>query len=116
MPNPVVHFEIMGGSAPNQLQDFYRNIFGWHVDANNPMNYGLVDTHTENGIGGGVGPSEDGKPRVTVYVGVDDLDAYLKKVEALGGKTVLPPTEIPDMVTLAMFADPSGNVIGLIKG
>jgi predicted enzyme related to lactoylglutathione lyase len=24
-------------------------------------------------------------------------------------------TEIPDMVTFAMFADPEGNVVGLVK-
>lgn len=49
------------------------------------------------------------------YVQVDDLDAYLKKAESLGGRTVVPPTEIPNMVTFAMFADPDGNAVGLIK-
>jgi predicted enzyme related to lactoylglutathione lyase len=39
----------------------------------------------------------------------------LRKAERLGGKTVMPPTEIPNMVTFAMFADPDGNVIGLVK-
>ena len=42
--------------------------------------------------------------------------AYLDKAEELGGKTVMPPTEIPDIVTLAMFSDPEGNLIGMIKG
>jgi len=36
--------------------------------------------------------------------------------ERRGGKTVMPPTEIPGYVTLAMFTDPAGNVTGLIKG
>ena len=34
----------------------------------------------------------------------------------MGGKVLMPPTEIPNVVTLAMFADPDGNAIGLIKG
>ena len=49
------------------------------------------------------------------YVEVNDLQAYLDKAEKLGGKTIMPPTEIPDQVTLAMFTDPEGNVIGLVK-
>jgi len=38
------------------------------------------------------------------------------KVEKLGGKRLLPPAELPSGPTLAMFADPDGNVTGLILG
>jgi predicted enzyme related to lactoylglutathione lyase len=51
---------------------------------------------------------------VTVYVQVDDLPAYLKKAESLGGKTLVPPVEIPQG-SFAWFADPDGNTIGLWK-
>ena len=114
MPNPVVHWEI-GGDDVKKLQDFYTRLFDWHVDANNPMDYGFVDTHTESGINGGIFPA-DGQRRVTIFVEVNDLQAYLDKAEGLGGKTVMPPTEIPDTVTLAMFTDPEGTVVGLVKG
>ena len=115
MPNPVVHFEITGQDGA-ELQSFYREVFGWHVDADNPMNYGIVDTHTEGkGIGGGIGASPDGSNTLTVYIEVDDLDECLKKIEAMGGKTVVPPTEIPDMVTFALFTDPEGHGVGLVK-
>jgi predicted enzyme related to lactoylglutathione lyase len=53
---------------------------------------------------------------VTIYVQVPDLQAALDQAVALGGKVLMPPTEIPGVVTLAMFADPEGNVIGLTKG
>lgn len=115
MPNPVVHWEIMGTDA-KQVQAFYANLFDWKVDANNPFDYGMVEKQADNGIAGGIGASPDGASRVTVYVQVDDLDAYLKKAESLGGKTLMPPTNVGDMVTLAMFSDPSGNITGLIKG
>ncbi len=114
MGQPVVHFEIVG-KDPKKLQEFYSGLFDWHIDANNPMNYGIVDTHGEGGIGGGIGPAQ-GPNQVTFYVQVDDPQAYLSKIEGLGGKTVMPVTEIPDMVTFAMFADPEGNVVGLVKG
>ena len=41
----------------------------------------------------------------------------LEKAEKLGGKTVVPPTEIPDFgLTFAFFADPEGHVVGLSRG
>jgi predicted enzyme related to lactoylglutathione lyase len=51
---------------------------------------------------------------VTFYVAVDDLPAYLAKAEALGGKTLVPPVEIPTG-TFAWLADPDENIIGLWK-
>ncbi|MBI4234591.1 MAG: VOC family protein [Chloroflexi bacterium] len=114
MPNPVVHFEIMGKDA-KKTQAFYSNLFGWKIDSNNPMQYGLVDTGVKGAIGGGVGADEDGKPAVRFFVEVHDLQAYLKRAQQLGGKTIMPPTEIPNMVTMAMFVDPDGNVIGLVE-
>jgi uncharacterized protein len=63
-----------------------------------------------------VGTSQDGNKRVSIYVQVDDLQATLDTVEKLGGKTILPPTEVPGGPKLAMFADPAGNVTGLFLG
>ena len=114
MPNPVVHFEIIGKDG-KKSQDFYAKLFGWHIDANNPMNYGIVDTHTKGGIGGGIGPSMDGKPAIRFYVDVPDLQKTLDQAKKLGGKTIMPPTEIPGGPTMAMFTDPDGNIIGLTK-
>lgn len=113
MPNPVVHFEIRS-SAPGTSQRFFQDLFDWHIDASNPMNYGLVDTHA-GGINGGIGGSEDGQTQVIFYVEVDDLQAYLDRAVELGGKTLMPPTEIPGMVTFAVFSDPVGAVVGLVK-
>jgi uncharacterized protein len=36
-------------------------------------------------------------PFVTVYVGVDDLDTYIKRAEALGGRTVRPRMPVGEM-------------------
>ena len=110
MPHPVIHFEI-AGREPAKLMDFYRQAFGWNIDANNPMNYGVTDTQS-GGIGGGIAP--DG-PAVTFYIEADDLRGQLDKVTSLGGTVVMDVTEIPGMVTMAKFADPDGNVIGLVK-
>ena len=112
MGNPVVHFEIIGKDG-KKLQNFYSRLFGWKIDANNPMNYGLVEP-SGNGIGGGVGAGM-GDGHVTVYVEVDDLQAYLKKAEELGGKTTMPPMAVPGGPEVAMFTDPEGHLMGLAK-
>jgi len=114
MANSVVHFEILGSDGAG-LQKFYRDLFGWKIDANNPMNYGMVEAG-KGGIGGGVGPSQDGSTLVTVYVDVDNLQAALDKAEKLGGKTVMPPMDVPGGPSIAQFTDPGGNVVGLVKG
>jgi uncharacterized protein len=116
MGNAVTHFEV-NGSNGKALQKFYADAFDWHVDANNPMNYGMVDTHAGKGINGGIGTPPDGSGGVTFYIEVDDLQKALDKIEKLGGKTVNPPMEIPGTpVKLAHFADPEGHLIGLSTG
>jgi predicted enzyme related to lactoylglutathione lyase len=110
----VVHWEIQS-NQPERLQQFYANLFDWHVNANNPVNYGLVETQAGSGIGGGIGGTNGGPNRVTFYVEVPDLQPFLDKAQRLGAKVVMPPTEIPGMVTFALFSDPEGNVLGLVK-
>ena len=111
MGNPVVHFEILGKDG-RKLQEYYSGLFGWKIDASNPMAYGLVEAG-QGGIGGGISGT-DGPSGVCVYVAVPDLQAALDKAVALGGEVVTPVTTIPGMVTFAQFRDPQGNVMGLV--
>jgi uncharacterized protein len=117
MPNPVVHFEITGREA-SRLQGFYRELFGWSVNADNPNNYGQVDTGTDDReIGGGIGAAQEGGPGwVTIYVEVPDLEATLRQAERLGGRRLAGPMEVPGGPKLALFADPEGHPIGLVDG
>ncbi len=76
----------------------------------------MVDTKANgHGIGGGIGPSRDGRNMVTFHIEADDLAGTLARIERLGGKTVVAPMQAGP-VELALFADPEGNVIGLAKG
>ena len=111
MPNPVVHFEIHGEDGA-KLQKFYGDAFGWKVNADNPMNYGIVEAQDGKGVGGGITVSESAQ--TMFYIEVADLAASLKSVESLGGRVVMDVTTIPGMVTFAQFADPEGNVVGLV--
>ena len=111
MPDPVVHFEIIGKDG-EKLRDFYAKAFGWQMQVMPEMNYGLVN-NDGRGIDGGIGQGD--QTSVTFYIEVGDPQAYLNKIESMGGRIVAPVTEIPGVVTFAQFADPEGNVVGLVK-
>ena len=115
MTRPVVHFEIRGRDA-KRLREFYAALFGWKINADNPMGYGLVEHGVggpPEGIGGGIAQSD--RPLVTVFVQVADLNETLRKAEEMGGKRVMEPFDVPGGPTIAQLEDPEGNVIGLVK-
>jgi predicted enzyme related to lactoylglutathione lyase len=116
MGSPIVHFELIGKDAA-QLKEFYTQLFDWQIGDLMPDtgNYGLIDG-ASSGLAGGVGQSDDGKPRTSVYAQVPDPQATLDKAVALGASVLMPPTEIVPGTTIAMFSDPAGNVFGLTKG
>lgn len=119
MGQPVVHFEVIGKDVA-KLGSFYSELFGWQIDSNNPMRYGMV-SRDENttpdgiGIGGGVGQAPEGyNGHVTFYVEVPDCEAALVKAESLGGTRLQGPDKVPDGPEIAQFTDPEGHVIGVV--
>jgi uncharacterized protein len=104
----------VAGQDPKKLQDFFSGVFGWQLNADNPMNYGMYDITDDVGVG--VGPTPEGNGHAMFYVGVDDVDAALAKAEELGGTRIMGPMEVPEGPTVAHFADPEGHVVGLYKG
>jgi uncharacterized protein len=114
MGNAVVHFEI--GAADDQpLAAFYGQLFGWGLNAMPEGGYTLIDTRGGGGINGGIGKSQTGDPWSTFYVEADDLQDVLDKATSLGGQTVMPVTDFGGIVTIAMFSDPDGLLVGLVK-
>ncbi len=115
MPSPVTHFEVLGKDA-GVLQHFYGEAFGWEMQDVMGGSYYMAHPGTENAINGGVGAGPEGAGRVTFYVEVDDPAAALQKISELGGSTVQEPMDVPNGPTIALFADPEGHVVGLVKG
>jgi predicted enzyme related to lactoylglutathione lyase len=115
MVNPVVHFEV-AGKDPAVLTSFYGQAFDWRLQEVMPGVYWMVSTGGETDVPGGIGVAPDGGDgHVMFYVEVDDPAAALQRINALGGRTVSEPMEVPDGPTIAHFADPEGHVIGLVK-
>src|SRR5512132_2949281 len=117
MGQPVVHFEVIGRDG-DKLRSYFSELFGWEIDADNPMNYGVVQREANTrpdgiGIGGGIGgPGPDDYPgHVTFYVEVPDVEAALAKAQSLGGTRVMGPETIMEDIVLGQFTDPEGHLI-----
>ena len=76
--------------TPRRSASFYADLFDWKIDADNPMNYGMVSPDDNapggagtSGIGGGIGqmPEGMGDGYATFYVDVDDVETALAKAE-----------------------------------
>jgi predicted enzyme related to lactoylglutathione lyase len=102
-PAPIVFFDIAGPDSA-KLGAFYSSVFGWQIDSKGGIKTpGLEGTLRQD------------PPEKIIYMGVPDIDAALKAIEARGGKTVLPRTVVPNVTTFALFTDPAGNRMGLVE-
>jgi uncharacterized protein len=121
MGQPVVHFEVVGKDA-GRLQSYYADLFGWEIDADNPMSYGVVQREGNVnpdgiGIGGGVGAGPEGYDgHVTFYVEVPDVEAALAEAERLGGSRVMGPESMGEGIEIGLFNDPEGHLVGVVRG
>ena len=122
MGQPVVHFEVIGGDG-DKLRSYFSELFGWEFgNTMGPTNYAVVprdgNTNPDGiGIGGGIGTAPEGySGHVTFYVEVPDVGAALEKAESLGGSRMMGPDEMPEVgITIGLFTDPEGHVIGLVS-
>ena len=115
MTRPVVNFAIQG-KDPTRLREFYTHLFGWKMNADNPMGVAFIEAGIggpPEGVGGVIVPGEEA--RVIIYVQVLSLVDTLSKAESMGGRRVMEPFDVPNGPTIAQMADPEGNVIGLVK-
>jgi predicted enzyme related to lactoylglutathione lyase len=109
----IVHIDI---PAPDldKAAEFYSKVFGWKVEMEPEMDYATWSP-PEEGVGGGFSkspkPSTDG---ALLHIGVDDIEAKLREIEAAGGKIVTPKTKISDEYGyFAEFTDVFGNKLAL---
>jgi predicted enzyme related to lactoylglutathione lyase len=113
--NPIVQFQILS-KAPDETVQFYSSLFGWQVDANNPMGYRRIDTGSQEGIQGGVWPAPPQAPNfVQLYMAVEDVRSAVTKAEGLGAKVIIPPTTLPEGDEMAVMLDPQGMAFGVTR-
>ena len=109
----IVHVEIPAANVESAGK-FYQDLFAWKIQPMPEMNYTIWEAGNGDEYGGFPQVSDDNPAgQVLVYIGSDDIEADLKKVEKLGGKVLHQKTEIPGMGWFGVFQDPTGNTLGL---
>ena len=96
-----------------KAEAFYTKALGWGTQPFEGMPYTMW---TANGAPiGGLGEVQPPgtPPHWIAYIGVPDVDAAVKKVESLGGRTFVPGTDIPTVGRFAIVADPQGAVFAV---
>jgi predicted enzyme related to lactoylglutathione lyase len=115
MGNPVMQFQMIS-REPDGTARFYAELFGWTVNANNPMGYRRIDTGTKDGIQGGIWPAPPQALNFTqLFVAVEDVEASVRKAEELGARIVIPPTRLPEGDEMAVLNDPQGMSFGVFR-
>ena len=123
MDRTIVHFEIPANDV-EKLRAFYSGVFGWEIEKlPGPMEYYSIVTVPVDkkgmperpGVNGGMLKKQMPEHKPVNYFSVESVDAFLKKIVALGGQVVVPKTEILGVGWFALAVDPEGNQFGLLE-
>jgi predicted enzyme related to lactoylglutathione lyase len=109
-------------SDPEGAAAFYREVIGW-TDRDSGvagMNYRIF-SYGEEGVAGMMalppGAAKQGmSPLWAGYIGVEDVDAIVARIEAAGGRVLMPAADIPGVGRIAMVADPQGASFYVMRG
>ena len=96
---------------PQRSAAFYEAVFGWKVDADRE------DPSFEDGTGHVIGHIHAdmevaGEAGIRPYVHVKSVEDTLEKITSNDGTVITPPYPEGDL-TVAVFRDPAGNVLGV---
>jgi predicted enzyme related to lactoylglutathione lyase len=113
--NPVTQFQIIS-KAPDETAQFYGSLFGWSIDADNPMGYRRIATGSAEGIQGGIWPAPpQASTFVQLFVTVEDVAASAQRAVELGAKILIPPTTLPEGDVMAVLHDPQGMSFAMYR-
>ena len=128
MDHTIVHFEIPADDI-EKIKKFYQELFGWTMNKYpGPTTYYMVGTVPVNektmmpirpGVNGGLYEKKNASsPELAIplnYISVESVEEYSKKIQALGGKILVPKMEIPTIGWWALAVDPEGNHFGILE-
>ena len=123
-----MHFEIPADDI-EKIKKFYQELFGWTMNKYpGPTTYYMVGTVPINektmmpirpGVNGGLYEKKNASsPELAIplnYISVESVEEYSEKIQALGGKILVPKMEIPTIGWWALAADPEGNHFGILE-
>lgn len=99
---------------------FYHGVFGWTIERSpTPRGEYVVAKVGDTEVAGMMAPAEEhgDQPAVwTTFFFVDDIDATAAVATAAGGSVLTAPFAIAPDARVAVVADPTGAMLGLITG
>lgn len=115
MTHPVTRFQILS-AQPDITAAFYSRLFGWRIDADNPMGYREIHTGSDMGIQGGIWPAPPQAPAfVQLFIQSDDIEATAKKAQELGARVIVQPSVLPGGDRMAVLTDTTGLAFAIWK-
>jgi predicted enzyme related to lactoylglutathione lyase len=123
MDHTIVHFEIPADDV-EKLRKFYSELFGWKIEKMpGPVEYWGIATVPVNekgmpqrpGVNGGMMKRQNPEHKPVNYIAVESVDEYVKKIEALGGRVIVPKMEVPGIGWWALALDPEGNQFAIMQ-
>ena len=104
---------------PAKAGEFYAELLGWQRDSMPMEKFEYTVFKQGEQMTGGMMPilPEWGQmpPNWAVYFAVDDCDGRAATAEKLGGKVMVPPTDIPNVGRFAVIQDPQGAVLSILQ-
>ena len=91
---------------------FYTELFGWEgQDMGEEAGHYTIVSKAGKQVAA-ISPAQDqGPPRWTTYINVDDVDVVAKKAESAGGTVIVAPMDVMSAGRMAIFQDTTGAVI-----
>jgi uncharacterized protein len=122
----IVHFEIPADDI-ERARKFYSTLFDWKIEKievkkdGETMDYWMISTSTKredssiksSHLEGGLIKRQHPQQPNLNYISVPSIDEYSSKVKELGGKVVMPKTEIKDYGFFAVCMDTENNAFAL---
>jgi len=119
----IIHFEIPADDV-EKLRKFYTELFGWKIEKTpGPVDYWMIETVPVDekgmpirpGVNGGMMKRQHPEHKPVNYIAVESVEKYTKRIEALGGKVLVPKMEVPGICWFALALDPEGNQFAIME-
>jgi len=119
----IIHFEIPADDV-EKLRKFYTKLFGWKIEKTpGPVDYWMIETVPVDekgmpirpGVNGGMMKRQHPEHKPVNYIAVESVEKYTKRIEALGGKVLVPKMEVPGICWFALALDPEGNQFAIME-
>ena len=94
---------------------FYASLFGWGADdQGEEAGHYTILSKAGKSVAGNMGIMAEGQPSAwTSYVCVEDADKTVEVAKQAGATVFAEPMDVMDIGRMAVFADPTGAVIGI---